>query len=317
MARARNIKPGFFKNEILAEMSAFDRLLFIGLWCLADREGRVEDRPKRIKMELFPCDTYDVDVGIEELRRSGFVTRYDIAGKKTISIVNFLIHQTPHGTEKDSDLPDENGNFTIHEREGGGYVSGKKRTNNVKSPEITVHAEFNVKTVPFSGALTVNPPLDNALNPDSLNPDSLNPELKVKAQAPKVLPLPDWIPLEAWDGYAEMRKKIRKPMTERAKGMVFKALEAMKAKGHDVGSVLDQSTKNTWIDVYEPKVQPKNVVQLVGFKRGSDEYAAAHKTAKWWADAGFESVWNAMDAGCYHDTAHRFAGGKKLREVAV
>ena len=35
MARARNIKPGFFDNEILGELPALTRLLFIGLWCLA------------------------------------------------------------------------------------------------------------------------------------------------------------------------------------------------------------------------------------------------------------------------------------------
>lgn len=56
MARARNIKPGFFKNELLAEMPPEIRLLFMGLWCIADREGRFEERPKKIKMELFPCD---------------------------------------------------------------------------------------------------------------------------------------------------------------------------------------------------------------------------------------------------------------------
>jgi hypothetical protein len=50
MARARNIKPAFFKNEQLVELGMSTRLLFIGLWCLADREGRLEDRPKRIKM---------------------------------------------------------------------------------------------------------------------------------------------------------------------------------------------------------------------------------------------------------------------------
>jgi len=42
--RSRNIKPGFFKNEIIAEMPTETRLLFIGLWLLADREGRLEDR---------------------------------------------------------------------------------------------------------------------------------------------------------------------------------------------------------------------------------------------------------------------------------
>ena len=44
--RARNIKPGFFKNDALAELDFAGRLLFIGLWGIADRAGRLEDRPK-------------------------------------------------------------------------------------------------------------------------------------------------------------------------------------------------------------------------------------------------------------------------------
>lgn len=299
MARARNIKPGFFKNEVLAEMSAFDRLLFIGLWCLADREGRVEDRPKRIKMELFPCDTYDVDTGIEELKKYGFVTRYEISGKKTIAIVNFLIHQTPHGTEKDSDLPDENGNFTIQYREKGGYASGKKRTNNVKAPEINVHDEFNVKSVPFSGSLTVNPPLDNALNPDSLNPDSLNPEIKDKAQAPPVIP--DWMPADSWSGYIEMRRKQKKPPTRRATELVVKSLQGMLEKGIDVSMVLDTSTRNCWTDVYEPKASS----------------AKTKNIDKWWIPAGFDNEWEARSDNCEPSTAKFFRDGKRIAQAVA
>ena len=44
MARARLLKPGFFTNEDLCELPAFGRLLFAGLWTIADREGRLEDR---------------------------------------------------------------------------------------------------------------------------------------------------------------------------------------------------------------------------------------------------------------------------------
>lgn len=155
MARARNIKPGFFKNELLAELSPWDRLLFAGLWCLADREGRMEDRPKRIKMELFPCDDYKVEEGLCNLEQSGFLTRYTINGVAVISITNFIKHQSPHGTEKDSELPDENGELTVHERSKNGCVTGNKRKCN---GEPTLN---NVK-----------PSLDNALIPDSLIPDS-------------------------------------------------------------------------------------------------------------------------------------------------
>jgi len=54
VARARNIKPGFFKNDQLAECHPLARLLFAGLWCEADRAGRLKDRPKRLKVECLP-----------------------------------------------------------------------------------------------------------------------------------------------------------------------------------------------------------------------------------------------------------------------
>ena len=105
MARARNIKPGFFKNEFLAEMSAETRLLFIGLWTLADREGRLEDRPKRIKAELFAFDMFDVDSMLNRLQDDGFVVRYEVEGQKLIEVCNFVKHQDPHYREKASELP--------------------------------------------------------------------------------------------------------------------------------------------------------------------------------------------------------------------
>lgn len=171
MARARNIKPSFFKNELLAEMEAFDRLLFIGLWCLADREGRIEDRPKRIKMELFPCDTYDVNAGLDQLAKHGFVRRYQAGGNAVVSIVNFHKHQTPHGTEKDSELPDETGSLTVHERSDNGYVTGKKRRNNVNSDQSTGQEQLS------AGADTVQNQGKNTLNPESL---ILIPELNTE-----------------------------------------------------------------------------------------------------------------------------------------
>ena len=71
MARARNLKPAFFTNDLLAEIEPLGRLLFQGLWCLADREGRLVDRPKRIKAELFPYDDADVDVLLSALAARG------------------------------------------------------------------------------------------------------------------------------------------------------------------------------------------------------------------------------------------------------
>jgi hypothetical protein len=103
--RARNIKPAFFKNDALAELGFGERLLFIGLWCMADREGRLEYRPKKIKMELFPADNVDIEAGLDDLARQGFVLIYDANGQRYIQIVNFKKHQRPHRNEVESTIP--------------------------------------------------------------------------------------------------------------------------------------------------------------------------------------------------------------------
>jgi hypothetical protein len=110
MARARNIKPGFFKNEDLAECTPWARLCFIGLWTLADREGRLEDRPKRIKGELFAFDAIEVEPLLQELEhRRGFIQRYRVSEQALIQILNFGKHQNPHHREAPSTLPAPDG----------------------------------------------------------------------------------------------------------------------------------------------------------------------------------------------------------------
>jgi hypothetical protein len=104
--RARSIKPGFFKNEVLASLGPYARLLFSGLWLLADRTGRLEDRPPRIKAELFPYEARtNVVLMLKRLCEAGFIQRYTINGCKYIQIVNFLKHQNPHIHESDSTIP--------------------------------------------------------------------------------------------------------------------------------------------------------------------------------------------------------------------
>ncbi|WP_343075401.1 hypothetical protein [Pseudomonas sp. AF32] len=105
MARSRNIKPGFFSNEHLAEVDFATRLLFIGLWTEADREGRLEDRPRRLKMALFPADNVDIEKMLADLDHLGFIVRYTIGSFKAIQIVNWSKHQNPHVKEAKSTIP--------------------------------------------------------------------------------------------------------------------------------------------------------------------------------------------------------------------
>ena len=107
MARIRTIKPGFFKNEQLAELSFAHRLLFAGLWTLADRDGRLEDRPKRIKADLFPYDDVDVAAMLNDMARGtdSLIVRYEVDGRGYIWIRKFGEHQRPHYSEPPSVYP--------------------------------------------------------------------------------------------------------------------------------------------------------------------------------------------------------------------
>jgi hypothetical protein len=106
MARIRTIKPDFFKHENVAELPFEDRLAFIGIWTLADREGRLPDRPRRIAAELFPYDRQvDVEQILVRLDEGGFIVRYDADGDRFIAIAKFLKHQKPHMKEGQSIIP--------------------------------------------------------------------------------------------------------------------------------------------------------------------------------------------------------------------
>jgi hypothetical protein len=104
--RSRNIKPGFFRNELLAECDPFARLLFAGLWCISDRSGRLEDRPRRIKAEVLPFDSCNIDALLGQLEKHGFIRRYSVDGRQFIEIPKFMAHQNPHMREAPSSIPD-------------------------------------------------------------------------------------------------------------------------------------------------------------------------------------------------------------------
>lgn len=128
MPRIRSIKHEFFVNEELAGLSAMARLLFIGLWTIADKAGRLEDRPQKIKGQIFPHENADVDALLNELQTLDVLDRYIVDGKGYLQVTNFTKHQKPHPKEPESILP------TPASR-GKTRASREKKLPAVKSPE--------------------------------------------------------------------------------------------------------------------------------------------------------------------------------------
>lgn len=149
MARSRNIKPGFFTNDDLAECEPLARLLFAGLWTIADRDGRLEDKPRKIKAMVLPYDDTDCDKLLAQLHNKNFITRYAVDGNEFIQINNWKKHQNPHCKEAASEIPEQ----------------VMQSADNKEAPEKHYTS-------------TVQIPEEHITNPaDSLNliPDSLNP----------------------------------------------------------------------------------------------------------------------------------------------
>ena len=109
MARLRTIKPGFFVDEELGDCQPLARILFAALWTIADLEGRLEDRPRRIKVECLPYDDCDADQLLGELATHDFIIRYTVDGKHFIAIPTWHKHQRPHPREAASIFPAPSG----------------------------------------------------------------------------------------------------------------------------------------------------------------------------------------------------------------
>jgi len=83
--------------------------------------------------------------------------------------------------------------------------------------------------------------------------DAPNTSITHQLTTNDIIGLPDWLPMDAWNGWVEMRKKRKRPLTDRATARAINKLDAIRSKGHDIEDLLDRSTINGWLDIYEPK----------------------------------------------------------------
>ncbi len=102
MARIRTIKPEFFTSEDIVALTPYARLLYIALWCEADKEGRMAWKPKTFKMRYLPADAVDIDSLCAEIIAAGLVKLY---GEGYAYIPAFHAHQHINPRESASQLP--------------------------------------------------------------------------------------------------------------------------------------------------------------------------------------------------------------------
>lgn len=109
MGRIRTVKPDLFRHEALFEAERTTglplRLAFIGLFTVADREGRFRWKPRVLTLDVLPFDGLDFEAVLQGLAAHGFIQKYTVDGEPFGFIPSWRRHQVINNRESHSTLP--------------------------------------------------------------------------------------------------------------------------------------------------------------------------------------------------------------------
>ena len=117
--RRRMIDPGIWTDPDLGGLSPIHRLFYIGLFSVADDEGRLKATPRQLRAQVFPYDDITVEGVsrlIDDLHGIGLIHHYEVDGQAYIAHPNWLKHQQISPSKRiASDIPaappQKNGGF--------------------------------------------------------------------------------------------------------------------------------------------------------------------------------------------------------------
>lgn len=109
MARKRMIDPGIWSSEDFSKLTSFSKLVFIGLFSLADDEGRGKANPSYLKSMLFPYEegirSADIKKTLQEIASTMSVIFYTHDEKEYYALKSWGRFQTINRPSP-SDIPD-------------------------------------------------------------------------------------------------------------------------------------------------------------------------------------------------------------------
>lgn len=215
----RIIKESICTNDKVAALKDFEFRLWVGLITQADDAGRGDARPQIIKGRIFP------------LRESVTIKQIDDA----------LYALASHGL------------VVLYKVDGKSFYAFPSWAEHqrIRDCKPKYPSPEEADTLPQSAASCGELPQAAAIiqsNPNT-NP---NPN-----------PNPRWgcvsAPLrEALEGFEEMRNKLRKPMTDRARELALKELRKLASDEVAQIAIVEQSIQNGWQSFYPLKTEKKN-----------------------------------------------------------
>lgn len=153
----------------------------------------------------------------------------------------------PESSLGDSHIPDC-GNSTI--KSAGNQQASKRKTSrqDAGKPAIILTENTTETTSEITAETTTGGGGGLAVSKALPKSKQQKPDANIKA-------LPEWIPVDAWIAFVEMRKAMgaKGKLTERAAKLIVNELEKLARQGHNPRAVLEQSVINNWRGVFPLK----------------------------------------------------------------
>lgn len=132
MARIRTVKPELFRHLDLFKLEVDTglpmRIAWIGLFTVADREGRFAWKGEVHKLDILPFDDVDFEKVLDVFWRNGLIIKYKSGNKTYGCIPTFNDHQVINGKEQKSRFPDPYNDAEIIEPENNNLTRDPRVT---------------------------------------------------------------------------------------------------------------------------------------------------------------------------------------------
>ena len=214
----RIIKQSAFESEKIAALTDFEFRLWVGLITQADDAGRGDARPAILKGRIFALrervTVKDIDHALSRLAAAGCVSLYTVGGKPYYAFPNWARHQRVYNAKAKTPGPEEAENEDL--RESAASCG--------ESPRVAAESRLNPNPNP-------NP------NPKKARADALSVFAAFAGE--------DHDLAVALADFAQMRKSIKKPLTDRAAELICDKL-TKEFRREDWIAAINQSVVNSW-----------------------------------------------------------------------
>lgn len=227
MARIRSIKPDFWTDEKLVELSLEARLFFIGTWNFADDNGNVHRSAKKLKMQIFPADTIDCETIIQSLIAHGLLTEYSVNGNQYLHINGFRKHQVINRPSK-SLIPEPD---LSHANAITSHYTEEFNEDSLNDDEVLHDDSVNTHGVLTEDSLTEGKGKERKRKGINTTPLTPQGEICKKSSHKNKFSCthkPDKVSEPVWSDFVTLRKAKRAPLSQTALQGIER--EAEKAK---------------------------------------------------------------------------------------